>query len=517
MIPNYELTSSVVSISFRGNNSEQKENPTSLNSNKREAQSKSSNHQAQNLLSENLTLTVEEYEQLLSADALKSLIKKWKIPYVEVRTSSFRINKKIGKGIQSIRYTLNEPFSRKGLENVEKLVNKLKVMSKDELIGYKTSISEVTVKQIVSVYNDFENKGYEKRTLQDYKYKCNVIIKNLGEMLLKNITHDVIEGWALSSKLSVGVIFKVLQHLRKILRLALRKQQMGSVNYDCIDFNDIRASVKQKKMVSVLTKNKLSELEVKDVEKLDEGLVKSQGLYPIWLAFKMHTRNDGRRPGEMRCSAFDDITSYKEQLKIELKRACAIKGYKTTKIAKGVAHSIDIYDHTYEVLNALIEDVKQYDPKEIEVYEKGILVKKEIIQFLVVNPKTGGPYTETEYRNEMKRLQLLAGIKEPIPPRYFRHTFASLAKEAGASDEVIAKQMTHCNDSTTRKHYFHLVHQDTTAEAKDFELKLAKQMKSDGSISYIKRWGDKATKLIPFLFKNRKQNSRLKSQLNQLM
>jgi hypothetical protein len=117
----------------------------------------------------------------------------------------------------------------------------------------------------------------------------------------------------------------------------------------------------------------------------------------------------------------------------------------------------------------------------------------------------------------MKRLQLLAGIKEPIPPRYFRHTFASLAKEAGASDEVIAKQMTHCNDSTTRKHYLQLVHQDTTAEAKDFELKLAKQMKSDGSISYIKRWGDKATKLIPFLFKNRKQNSRLKSQLNHLM
>jgi integrase len=468
-------------------------------------------------LNQSLTQSVEEYEKRLSVDTLKSLIKKMKIMYVEVRASSFRINKKIGKGIKSIRYTLNEPFSLRGLANVQEEVNKIKKMSVDELIEYKASISEVNVEQMVSIYNDFDNKGYEQKTLKDYRYKCNVIIKNFGEISLKNLTHDVIEEWAHDSKLSVGVIFKVLQHLEKVLRLAERKEQMNFVGYRSINIKEIKASVKQKKIVSVTKKTKLPEEEVNDVEALDIDLVKSKGLYPIFLAFKISTRNDGRRPGEMRCSAVEDITSYKGQLKIKLSRACAIRGYKTTKIAKGVAHSIDIYEHTYEALTELINDAKQYDPKEIEVYEKGVLVKREKVQFLLMNPKTGEPYTETQFRNDMKRLQLLAGIKEPISPRYLRHTFASSAKEAGVSDDTIATQMTHCNDSTIKKHYLQLVHQDTTEEAKDFELKLAKQMKSNDSGSYIKKLVEKATNSIPFLFKSSRRQSRLKTQLNHLM
>tara|TARA_B100000809_G_C15127380_1_gene526834 strand:- start:493 stop:1893 length:1401 start_codon:yes stop_codon:yes gene_type:complete len=466
-----------------------------------------------------LTHTAEEYEKLLSVETLKSLIKKMKIMYVEVRASNFRINKKIGKGIKPIRYTLNEPFSLLGLANVEKEVSKIKEMSKDELIEYKASISEVTVGRIVSVYNDFENKGYEQQTLKDYRHKCNTIIKHFGEIPLNNLTHDVIAKWALSSSLSVGVIFKVLQHLEKVIKLAERQKQMSFVRYHSIDFKEIKASVKQTKLVSVTKKTKLQEQEVKDIESLDVELVKSEGLYPIWLAFQIHARNDGRRSGEMRSSAVDDITLYKEQLKIELNRACSITGYKTTKIAKGVAHSVDIYKHSHEVIISLIEDAKQYAPQEIEVYEKGVLIKKEkeTVQFLLVNPKTKEPYTEAEYRNEMMRIQLLAGIKEPITPRYLRHTFASLAKEAGVSNDAIAMQMTHCNDITTKKHYFQLVHQDTTDEAKDFEQKLAKQMESNGSSSYIKRLVEKVTNSIPFFFKSNKQQSRLKSQLTHLL
>jgi integrase len=517
MFPNSEFTSSVTSISFKGNCFEPGIKPTALSRNTCKTTLNLTNQQENSLLNQSLTHTAEEYEKLLSVDTLKSLIKKMKIMYVEVRASNFRINKKIGKGIKPIRYTLNEPFSLRGLANVEKEVNKIKKMSKDELIEYKGSISEVTVEQIVSIYNDFDNKGYEQQTLKDYWHKCNTIIKHFGEISLKHFTHDAIQQWTLESKLSVGVIFKVLRHLRKVIRLALRREQMSLASYRSISFNDIRASVKQKRLVSVTKKTKLSEQEVKDVESLDVGLVKSEGLYPIWLAFQIHARNDGRRSGEMRCSAVEDIVTYKGQFKIELKRSCAIIGYKTTKIAKGVAHSVDIYQHTHEALAELIEDAKQYGPKEIEIYEKGILVKNETVQFLLVNPKTGEPYTEAEYRNDMKRLQLLAGIKEPITPRYLRHTFASLAKEAGVSDDVIAKQMTHCNDSNTKGHYFQLVHQDTTDEAKDFELKLARQMKNNTSKNHIKKWVEKATNLILLSFKNIKQQSRLKGQLNHLM
>jgi len=514
MIPNYELTSSVTTITFKSSIREQKAIPSSLFRHNEIVTSNSINNHEHNNSNESLTDIAMELEKLLSVDDLKLLIKQRNIPYVEVRASSFRINKKIGKGIKPIRYTLNEPFSLQGLLNVEAKVNEIKEMSKSELIEYKTSISKVTVEQVVSVYNDFENKGYEHETLRDYGHKCNTINNNFGGLHLKNLTHDVIKKWALGSYLSVGVIYKVLQHLEKVIELAERQKQMKFINHQRIDFKEIKASVKQKKLVTVTKKTKLSEQEVRQVELLDLESVKSEGLYPIWLAFQIHVRNDGRRSGEMRCSAVDDITFYKDQLKIKLSRACTIRGYKTTKIAKGVSHSIDIYEHTYETLTQLINDAKQYEPKEIEVYEKGVLVKREKIQFLLINPKTGKPYTEIQFRNDMKRLQLLAGIKEPISPRYLRHTVASLAKEAGASDDVIAKQMTHCNDSTTKKYYLQIVHQDTTEEAKDFEQKLAKQMKNDGSISYIKRWGYKVMNLTPFIYNNRKKMSRLKSQLS---
>jgi len=519
MFPNSEFTSSVTSISFKGDFFESRGKATCLKNIADDGILKIAEQKENSLLNKSQLHidSMAEQDKTLSTEVLRLIIKKKNIPYLEVLPNKFKLNKKIAPGIKAIRHRLSEPLSLNGLYNAIELVNRIKKMSQEELIEFKTSISEVNVEQIVSVYNDFENKGYEQQTLKDYRHKCNLIIKNFGEIPLNNLTHDVIAKWALSSSLSVGVIFKVLQHLEKVIKLAERQKQMSFVRYHSIDFKEIKASVKQTKLVSVIKKTKLQEQEVKDIESLDVELVKSEGLYPIWLAFQIHARNDGRRSGEMRSSAVDDITLYKEQLKIELNRACAIIGYKTTKIAKGVAHSIDIYEHTHEALVELIENAKQYELKEIKIYEKGVFVKNETVQFLLVNPKTGEPYSEAEYRNDMKRLQLLAGIKEPITPRYLRHTFGSLAKESGVSDDVIAKQMTHCNGSNTRKHYLQLVHQDTTVEAKDFEQKLAKQMRSNDSNSNIKKWIEKATNSVPFLFKSNKQKSRLKSQLTHFL
>lgn len=424
-----------------------------------------------------LTQVIEILDLNLGVDYFHDLLKQIGVMYIERRGNALRLQKRVGAGKGFLPKELNYSLSLKGLVSIFLLSKRLATMTEAELVEYKISVSKVTIGDIVKELRASISLDLEKETIKDYNHKFDVIDKNLGRLNIKSVTHKDIENWAITTSLEEETVLKVLRKFQEVYRRARLNGEISFLDEQKIDFSSIRKVVKQKEIKTETEKKSLSEDDVRKVENYPESILKEEGLYPISLAFQIHARNDGRRPGEMVATALSDFITHNGQRKIELKRAACRGGYKTTKTAKGVAHSIDVLKHCEKVFEKLEKDAMQYEPFKIVVYEKGKKVYEMEDRFLLVNPKTGEPYTTNKYREDMKRLQKLVGIKKPVPPMNLRHTFATLAKEAGMDDEAIARQMTHCSSETTRRHYMETVHQDTSYEVKQFDKKIGKPLR----------------------------------------
>lgn len=77
--------------------------------------------------------------------------------------------------------------------------------------------------------------------------------------------------------------------------------------------------------------------------------------------------------------------------------------------------------------------------------------------FLFANPRTGLPVTHQAVNRVLKRIAAEAGLENPndLSPHDFRHTFATLALEGGASVEDVASALSHTSTATTKNTYLH--------------------------------------------------------------
>lgn len=69
---------------------------------------------------------------------------------------------------------------------------------------------------------------------------------------------------------------------------------------------------------------------------------------------------------------------------------------------------------------------------------------------------TGRPIGQSAVLKELQRRAEVAGIGKRVHPHIFRHTHAVELREEGVDIAVIAKQLGHCNISTTAKYLDHL-------------------------------------------------------------
>ncbi|WP_340676733.1 tyrosine-type recombinase/integrase [Paraglaciecola sp.] len=110
------------------------------------------------------------------------------------------------------------------------------------------------------------------------------------------------------------------------------------------------------------------------------------------------------------------------------------------------------------------KDAQSYAKRQIQVTKENNDIETQEVSFLVINPVTGNPYTEKEYRSEFYRLQKFAKIAKPIPPKQLRHTAVRIFNEAGVTVEDFSKQLTHANHKTTVEFYAGVVSRGNTPE-----------------------------------------------------
>ena len=72
---------------------------------------------------------------------------------------------------------------------------------------------------------------------------------------------------------------------------------------------------------------------------------------------------------------------------------------------------------------------------------------------LIVNPRTGFPYTQGRYHDLWRKAAKVAGIPEGVWSRDMRAAAATEGRQAGAPTDDLAKQMGHSNKRTTAEVY----------------------------------------------------------------
>jgi len=124
-----------------------------------------------------------------------------------------------------------------------------------------------------------------------------------------------------------------------------------------------------------------------------------------------------------------------------------------------------------EALNLRVEDIDEAR-KTIRVYGKGSkyrivpflslrfegelnkILSERLEGYLVVNPETGKPYYSI--RKVLARAAKKAGLSRQVYHHLLRHTFGSLAAEAGMNPYALQRIMGHSNIETTNKIYTHV-------------------------------------------------------------
>ena len=130
-----------------------------------------------------------------------------------------------------------------------------------------------------------------------------------------------------------------------------------------------------------------------------------------------------------------------------------LEEFKTPKNFNENLSEIDVFDISIPYLARLIDNASKYLETEVNVLLQDNKYERQTVNLLVVNPVTGLPYTEREYRYEFYRLQEFVGVQNPVPPKQLRHTAAKVFKQAGIDVSVFSKQLTHSDDKTTEKFY----------------------------------------------------------------
>lgn len=357
-------------------------------------------------------------------------------------------------------------------------VNKAKLfarMSEDELHAEKSKREKrcsvkVTIADVCAEYERKEMVGLKPATVKGYKTLLNRLIKLFSHKPLGKLNHLDVESWLTSSLDNRELSWKTVKETLWMLDQILSRARLMGITVavkGAIDFKNL-----QKYLVRFKTRNKtvddtrtLTLDDLVGLETLSHKELVIQNLHVVRDAALLTAKAVAARSGEARAIALEDISKDDcGNFKINVSRTLVLEKFKEPKNYDKSLSSIDVFEVAEPYLERLIKDAQSYAKRQIQVTKENNDIVTQEVRFLVINPITGNPYTEKEYRSEFYRLQSFANIAKPIPPKQLRHTAAKVFKVAGIEVADFSKQLTHANDNTTAEFYSGAVSRGNTPE-----------------------------------------------------
>lgn len=274
-------------------------------------------------------------------------------------------------------------------------------------------------------------------TYVNYKSKANIVKGNIGERLISKTKTTDIRDFIF--ELSESYCNKTINEILIVLR--------GAFNY-----------ATEAKIIKNSPMNNINNLPIADPRPISFELneisailavqttdVNGKNLFALGI-------NTGLRISELLALMWSDIDLSNGWLTV--KRSNVIGRYKTPKTSASY-RKLKLNRHSIAVLKQQFSVTGHLPNVTIKCTLDDNRSQETITgNFLFINEKTGNPFKSVaEFREQFFR-PLCTSAHVPFKgATTIRHTFASHAVKAGASDFWVAKQLGHTSTKTIRKHY----------------------------------------------------------------
>jgi integrase len=313
-------------------------------------------------------------------------------------------------------------------------------------------------KQIIEKYLRLKKCEVEEATIINYRCKANIANNEFGDIKINKIKASQIKDWIIDlfdiySNKTINEIFIVL---RGAFQYAMDDQ--------LIEINPMD-SIKNLK-IKKYTPDPFKMSEITALMKLNNVDENGQNLFALGV-------NTGLRICELIALTWEDISFDKQWLIV--KRANVLGHYKTPKTTEST-RKIRLNEHSLAILKKQFSLTGHLPKTTFKCRREDLkTIEKELGRFVFIPKNTGHAYENIkEYREKFFRgFCNAAGITFKGPSNV-RHTFASQAITAGASEVWVAKQLGHTTTKMVSKHYGALIDED----APDYTQKLANHYKT---------------------------------------
>jgi integrase len=271
-----------------------------------------------------------------------------------------------------------------------------------------------------------------------------------GALRVSEITESLIEHWWAKTRAD-GLSKRYLDTLRSlltdILKRAVRQGHIRTNPAECIEGGLGRQDVEPHE-ADYLVPEDLTKL-------LDTAKIVTPKEYPIFLTMA----TAGLRIGEAVGLQVGDLDALNKQVHI---RRTVRRGYISSP-KNGKGRVVDVPPSTVAVL----EGVRQ--TRQAEAAYSGVEAR-----WLFPGEADGMPITPEEAQGMFRKLLRVAGLRK-IRPHDLRHTYATLAIQAGVPVHIVSRQLGHASISTTCDIYRHSIPGEGRACADAMEAILTRQ------------------------------------------
>lgn len=314
-------------------------------------------------------------------------------------------------------------------------------------------------------FSKYAHIGRKERTVQIYKYYYKMYISDkLGNIHLNNISKNAVEmllyNYAASGfqKGTIGIIYNVL----KILLNSAVEERYISVN------------VARNIRIPDIIANQRSDIDVKQLQLLID-FIKEDSYYNKYIPLFTLLFSTGIRIGEACALTWDDIDFEKNiitinktlfYMKINGRYVHCISSPKSESsnrcipMSKGLHHALNEHKKTVNIrqTNNVIY---------IDLYG----TKRIVPLNFVFTTSRHNPMTESTFRaiiNGIVKKQNKLNTKKLsyFSPHQIRHTFTSLAYEAGIDIKLTSEILGHANSQITLNRYTHITNKKMKMELK---------------------------------------------------
>ncbi|MBR1910382.1 MAG: site-specific integrase [Lachnospiraceae bacterium] len=325
------------------------------------------------------------------------------------------------------------------MDNKTRMTQKLAKQALDHKIAERIrrpyAPKSVSLKELQSLYVDWQYKNLKEQTASNTDMKLNTITRLLGE----DIQINELTAWYVKDRLQAEkpcTYNDRVKTFKAMIRWAYRNELVTDVSY--LD------KIERAKDTPIRIKNEDKFLEHDEITKLLAHMA------PHWKLLTQFLILSGMRIGEVMDLEVCDVNMKKREIDINSSFSLRIRVSSSVKT--------ETSNRIIYIQDELMECVK-----DINTYRKALEKKfKKIIPFFF--PYTdGGRLHYDAYRKYLKETTDQY-IGRKLTPHALRHTHTSLLAEAGIPLEQITRRLGHADSKITREVYLHI-----TSRLKDKE------------------------------------------------